>query len=60
MTTEIFQPELNIKINGTKIEQVTEFIYLATNYPFTTTEVAVKHGIGLRWAAFGKHEYIMK
>ena len=28
MTTDKFQPELNIKINGTQIEQVTEFIYL--------------------------------
>ena len=32
----------------------------ATNYPVTKTKtyVAVKHRIGLWWAAFGKHEDI--
>ena len=61
MTTEKTQPQLNIKIYGKPIKQVSEFIYLGYKLSCTNNqEVAVRHRIGLGWAAFGKHEKILK
>ena len=61
MTTDKHQPELNIKIYGKPIKQVTQFIYLGHKISATcNSEITVKHRIGLGWAAFGKNEKILK
>ena len=61
LTTDKLQPELNFRIDGIKLEQVTEFIYLGHKISSSNNhEVAVKHRIGLGWAAFGKHEQLIK
>ena len=61
MTTAKYQPRLNIEIYGKPIKQVSEFIYLGYKLSCTNNpDVAVKHRIGLGWAAFGKHEKVLK
>ncbi len=61
MTTDITQPNLNINIYGKPIKQVKEFIYLGHKLSSCNNhEVALKHRIGLGWAAFAKHETMLK
>ena len=61
MTTAKDQPRLNISIYGKPIEQVSEFVYLGHKLScMNNSEVAVRHRIGLGWAAFGKQEKILK
>ena len=61
MTTAKDQPRLNMTINGKPIKQVTEFVYLGFKLSSKNDpEVAVRHRIGLGWAAFGKQEHILK
>ena len=50
MTTDTTQPILNIQINGTKIKQVTEFVYLGHKLSCKNDqEVAVKYRISLKY-----------
>ena len=59
MTTDKTQPQLDIKIYGKSIKQVTEFVCLGHKVSSTNNqEIKVKHRIG--WADFGKHEQILK
>ena len=61
MTTAKDQPRMNITIHGKPIKQVTEFVYLGHKLSYKNDpEVAVRHRIGLGWAAFGKQEHILK
>ena len=61
MTTAKDQPRLNMTIHGKPIKQVTEFVYLGFKLSSKNDpEVAVRHRIGLGWAAFGKQEHILK
>ena len=62
MTTDKTQPKLNIYIYRKSINQVTEFVYLCYKLSSSSNnqEVAMKHRIGLGWAAFGKHETTRK
>ena len=53
MTTDKTQPQLDIKIYGKSIKQVTELVYLGHKLSSTNNqETAVKHRIGLGCAAF--------
>ena len=53
MTTDKSNPDLNIKINGKLIEQVSEFTYLGHKLSSKNIGmIAVNQRIGLGWAAF--------
>ena len=61
MTTDKLQNPMNIKIYGKTLKQVTDFIYLGHKLSSSgNQEVALKHRIGLGWAAFEKHKTILK
>ena len=61
MTTDKLQTAMNIKIYGQPLKQVTEFIYLGHKLSSTgNQEVALKHRIGLGWAAFNNNSTILK
>ena len=68
MTTDKSNPDLNIKINGKLIEQVSECTYLGHKLSSKDGMIAVNQIIGLGWAAFkndkialtSKHEIVPK
>ena len=61
MTTAKNQTALNIEIHGKAIKQVSDFIYLGYKLSCTgDAEIAARHRIGLGWAAFGRHEKVLK
>ena len=61
MSTEKTQNPLNITIYGKPIKQVTEFIYLGHKLTASNNhQAALKHRIGLGWAAFQKHSTVLK
>ena len=61
MTTDINQLNIDIRLNNKKIDQVHEFVYLGHKLSCRSDqEVSVKHRIGLGWAAFGKHQSLIK
>ena len=60
MTTNQSITPLQITINGQKIEQVKEFIYLGHKVSSVNDgSAAVQHRIGLGWAAFQKNKKIL-
>ena len=60
MATDKKSPTLNITIYGKPIKQVSEFIYLGHKLSSTNNgTVAVKHRIGLGWAAFEKNKTLL-
>ena len=61
MSTDKTQLPLNITIYGKPIKQVTEFIYLGHKLTaFNNHQAALKHRIGLGWAAFQKNSTVLK
>ena len=61
MSTEKTQNPLNITIYGKPIKQVTEFIYLGHKLTASNNhQAALKHRIGLGWAAFQKNSTVLK
>ena len=61
MSTEKVQHPLNMSIYGKPIKQVTEFIYLGHKLTSSNNhEAALKHRIGLGWAAFQKNSTLLK
>ena len=61
MTTNKLQKPMNIKIYDQPIKQVTEFIYLGHKLSSSgNQEVALRHRIGLGWAAFENNKSILK
>ena len=60
MTTDKNSPPLNITIYGKPIKHVSEFVYLGHKLSCTNDgTAAVKHRIGLGWAAFEKNKNIL-
>ena len=60
MTTDKNSPPLNITIYGKPIKQVSEFVYLGHKLSSTNDgTAAVKHRIGLGWAAFEKNKTLL-
>ena len=52
--------DLRITINGKQIKQVTEFVYLGHKLSCTNDgTAAVKHRIGLKWAAFENNKIML-
>ena len=61
MSTDKMQNPMNIKIYGQALKQVNEFIYLGHKLSSSgNQEVALKHRIGLGWAAFENNRTILK
>ena len=61
MSTDKIQKPMNIKIYGKTLEQVTEFIYLGHKLSSSGDQkIALKHRIGLGWAAFENNKVILK
>ena len=61
MSTDKAQLPLNMTIYGQPIKQVTEFIYLGHKLTSSNDhEAALKHRIGLGWAAFQKNSTLLK
>ncbi len=53
--------DLVLNINGKRIRQVNEFVYLGHELSSTNDDTpAVKHRIGLGWAAFEKNKTLLK
>ena len=60
MTTNKSNDPFNIKIYGSPVQQVTEFIYLGHKLSSNNNDLtAVQHRIGLGWAAFEKNKSIL-
>ena len=61
MTTDINQLNIDIRLNNKKIDLVHEFVYLGHKLSCRRDQdVPVKHRIGLGWAAFSKHQSLIK
>ena len=61
MSTDKEQTPLNLTIYDKAIKQVTEFIYLGHKLTSSSNHlVALKHRIGLGWAAFQKNSCVLK
>ena len=61
MSTDKAQLPLDLKIYGKPIKQVTEFIYLGHKLTASNNQIAaLKHRIGLGWAAFQKNSSVLK
>jgi len=61
MSTDKAQIPLNMTIYNQPIKQVTEFIYLGHKLTSSNDhEAALKHRIGLGWAAFQKNSTVLK